>query len=298
LILCLVAGLIASTLYTEGCSCIMIELDISDLWELADVVLIVDVKGISTHRGPGMIYRKVNVRVVESLTGHFAEASVEIIVMGGTIGQDGVWVEDEPDFTFWERALVFLYRFEGDATMPGVEGYRVVGGPQGKFKVIGSIARSITGKVILLDEPKIAAPRLAISNFTIIPERLELGEDVNINLWVANSGAEAAPFNVTIQITGQHGAEDGSIQHQILNSRLEGGEERIESFRFTPSIGGAYNVGVELSWFGGECRKATSGGFLVNPTSTDDGQGTLLTGVSIALSVVIVLVVLKRVSLK
>ncbi|UCD44213.1 MAG: hypothetical protein JSV27_08730 [Candidatus Bathyarchaeota archaeon] len=297
MILGLVVGLISSTFFTESCSSIMIELDVSDLWDIADEVLIVDVKGISTHRGSaGMIYRKVNARIVESLTGPFAEASVEIIVMGGTIGQDGVWVEDEPDFTFWERALVFLNRFEGDATLPGVEGYRVVGGPQGKFNVIGDIARSVTGKVIRLDEPEVTAPRLAISNFTIVPERLELWEDVNISLRVVNSGAEAASYNVTIQITGQYEADEGSFQHQILNSRLEGGEDRIESFRFTPSIRGAYNVGVELSWFGGECRKATSGGFLVSPAFVDDGHGSFLTGVSVALAFAIVLVVLRMVS--
>lgn len=111
---------------TGGCFGLMIKMDIDDLIRESDVILIGRVTEIKTHLGEKMIYRRVEIKVERYLKNPSDSSEVFVRVLGGEIGEIGVWVEDQPSFHLFEEVLVFLRGdLEGD--------YRVVGGPQGKF---------------------------------------------------------------------------------------------------------------------------------------------------------------------
>jgi len=138
--------------FTEGCLGLMIKMTSADLWCNADVVLIGDVTSITTHEGNGgMIYKNVNVKVKRCFKGSLNSSEVVIHVLGGEIGEMGVWVEDQPSFHRGERVLVYL-REHSEGSFYGIEGYYVVGGPQGKFTISFGIAKNEVGDALMLTD--------------------------------------------------------------------------------------------------------------------------------------------------
>ena len=92
------------------CQGALVEMDVSDLWCEADVVLIGDVLNLTTHQGEeGFIYRNVVVEVVRYNKNPLNLSRVDVHVLGGEMGEIGSWVEDQPEFMVGETVLVFLY---------------------------------------------------------------------------------------------------------------------------------------------------------------------------------------------
>lgn len=138
--------------FTVGCSGLMIKMTPADLWSNADVVLIGEVTSITTHEGSrATIYKDVEVRVEKYFKNPLNASKVVIRVLGGEIGDRGVWVEDQPSFHKNERVLVYLHKYSEDSFY-GIEGYYVVGGPQGKFTITFGIAKSEVGETLILTE--------------------------------------------------------------------------------------------------------------------------------------------------
>jgi len=123
-------------LWTVVCFGSLIKMEVEDLTEEADVILIGKVTEITTHGGERMIYRRVEVEVERYLKNPLDSPEVFIRVLGGQIGETGVWVEDQPSFDVGERVLVFIYEESGGA-------YQVVGGPQGKYTLTEGSAKGI-----------------------------------------------------------------------------------------------------------------------------------------------------------
>ena len=124
---------------------LMIEIPYEQLWEESDTVVLGTVTG-TTHHGmlSGMIYRIVTLSVESFYKNPLDAETLFIRVEGGELGDRGVWVEDQPEFSVGERALVFLA--ETDQTHEGETVYRVYGLFQGKFTVEGDVAHAPDGK--------------------------------------------------------------------------------------------------------------------------------------------------------
>lgn len=133
-ILFIVALFIIFSLSTVVCFGLLIHMDIEDLTQKASVILIGNVTTITTHGGEGMIYREVGIEVERYLKNPLDSSEVFIQVLGGEMGEIGVWVEDQPSFDINERVLVFLR--DGGT-------YQVVGGPQGKYTLTDGLAKSL-----------------------------------------------------------------------------------------------------------------------------------------------------------
>ena len=135
----------------EDCRGLLIRMNPDDLWNHADTVLIGVVTDITIRDADGMIYRDVSVSVEMYRKNPLNRSEIAILVMGGTIGEFGVWVEDQPNFNRHERVLVYLERVGDDGRPTRLERYRVVGGPQGKFTMTAGIARNEVGDTLFID---------------------------------------------------------------------------------------------------------------------------------------------------
>lgn len=92
------------------------------------------------------IFTDVDVRVERNLKGPASGDVVRVRIRGGTVGQDTMLADYEPEFTVGQR-VVLLLRSEDDriAGNIGPDHYVVVGAIQGKYDIIGSDAISRSG---------------------------------------------------------------------------------------------------------------------------------------------------------
>jgi hypothetical protein len=81
---------------------------------------------VSHEEGDGKIYTVVTLSVEQVIKGE-SEPTVAIVVPGGQVNGQQLWVEDSPRFAQGERVLLFLEN-------TGVN-LSVVGGVQGKFTI-------------------------------------------------------------------------------------------------------------------------------------------------------------------
>ena len=153
-----VALFIIFSLSTVVCFGALIHMDIEDLTREASVILIGNVTAITTHGGEGMIYREVEIDVERYLKNPLNSSEVFIEVLGGEMGEIGLWVEDQPSFEINERVLVFLR--DGGA-------YQVVGGPQGKYTLTDGLAKSLGHEInenSLVNQINTLLSKMEISN--------------------------------------------------------------------------------------------------------------------------------------
>lgn len=140
-----------SSALAEDCQGLVIRMSPADLWDHADTVLIGAVKDITVHRDEsGMIYEQVRVQVERYRKNPLNTSEVTVIVLGGQVGDLGVWVEDQPSFDEGEHVLVYLECYPNKDISTEVEGYYVVGGPQGKFTIDGGTARNEVGDTLFI----------------------------------------------------------------------------------------------------------------------------------------------------
>lgn len=140
--------------FGEACQGLLVRMTPADLWSQADIVLIGVVEDISVHQGDrGMIYRNVRIEVEKYRKNALNSSEVVIRVLGGQVGEFGVWVEDQPCFSKGERVLAYLDHISGEDQCPGIECYYVVGGPQGKFTILDGVAKNEAGDTLYVGDP-------------------------------------------------------------------------------------------------------------------------------------------------
>jgi len=184
----------------------MVKIPYEQLWNEADTVALGTVTGITTHWGDrGMIYRVVSFNVERFYKNPVNASTLYIRVEGGTIGSQGVWVEDQPEFTPGERALIFLA--STDLTHNEQPLYRVYGLHQGKFNVQGDTARAPGGPYLKVTEDGVTLMpegRMELAEF-IAPVNRTVHEDIYITMGFTNPGGQMAKGNVTVTFTGLQG---------------------------------------------------------------------------------------------
>lgn len=189
---------------------IMVEIPYEQLWEEADTVVLGTVTGI-THHGTstGTIYRIVTFSV-EGFYKNPLDAEILFIrVEGGELGDRGMWVEDQPEFSVGERALVFLA--ETDQTHEGETVYRVYGLFQGKFTVEGDVAHAPGGVYLNMSglEPQPMTEGDVVLAELVIPGNRTVYEVIYGGIGFINTGGQGASRNVTVTYRGVQGSCEG-----------------------------------------------------------------------------------------
>jgi hypothetical protein len=77
-----------------------------------------------------MIYTDIGVHVNKYLKNPLDTGDLQITIEGGTVGNDSIWVEDNPSFEYGENILLFLNWKSGRNEMTVTSGY------QGKFTMV------------------------------------------------------------------------------------------------------------------------------------------------------------------
>jgi len=126
----LLVGVLAAAsniLVVEAGGTVYIRANDRELTDQASHVLIGQVNKVQSrwNENETLIYSNVEISVERYLKGDRQGREVTVRVLGGEVGDIGLWVSSEPSFVEGEKVQVFLRRDEGD-------GFRVVGGNQGK----------------------------------------------------------------------------------------------------------------------------------------------------------------------
>ncbi|MEE2830074.1 MAG: hypothetical protein VX498_12865 [Myxococcota bacterium] len=122
----------------------MEQLSLGELTWVADLVTEAVVEGNSTERVEGQAFLRTvtTLRLTRVVKGSQTEGEhVDVVVLGGRLGNEETRVASTPIFTPGERVLVFLEQRKGD--------WGVVGLSQGKFTLIEEVdtARDVVVKV-------------------------------------------------------------------------------------------------------------------------------------------------------
>ena len=103
------------------------KLTIEQLTNKAAYIVVGQVTSIVSHEeGKGNIYTIVTLSVEQVVKGK-SEPTVAVVVPGGQVNGQQLWVEDAPRFAQGERVLLFLQNAGGNLS--------VVGGVQGKLTI-------------------------------------------------------------------------------------------------------------------------------------------------------------------
>jgi len=242
----LAASLILLFLSVGFAHAAMLKIPFEQLWEGADTVVIGTVEEITHHWGErGLIYRIVKLGAERYYKDPSDAETLHIRVEGGTIGDQGVWVEDQPEFDVGEHVLLFLSLTEekfGDEPL-----YEVYGLFQGKFVVRDGTAIGPGGVCLEITEDSI----------TLRPEgeaylvECEFEEPVIAcdiaccRLGFTNDGGQPDYRNFTITFRGVEGPAAGREEtHYVWGGASPGGYggENLE-LNFTEP--GVYEVLVD-----------------------------------------------------
>lgn len=232
-------------------------MSVEETTEKADVILMGTVELISHCPADPVVprmHRQVWVSVERYLKNPLNSTHVTVVVLGATIGNTTMWVEDQPEFKVSERVLLFL-RDDPWFLKENPNGfYQVIGECQGKFVIEGESAVSEHGLVVHdgdelhgvkfeLGAPPPPLPLilsdLAISPFITqsgIPARIELGDNVTIRFAVTNTDNRSIVYTVTMQI------RDVTL---MIDVELEAYEAKTMSHTMTPDTVGFYDVKVD-----------------------------------------------------
>ncbi|MFA5247730.1 MAG: hypothetical protein WC415_00580 [Patescibacteria group bacterium] len=146
-------------------SSILVKLSPEEITKQSDVVIVGTVKDLKTLKTKSNFWSKddedivtnANVEVEKYLFNPKNLSGLEIIVqtIGGTIGNETMFAEDEPKLEKGQRVIVFLRQAKNGA-------YIVFGGPQGAYTINGNnvavgekeqnVFSDVFGKQMALDE--------------------------------------------------------------------------------------------------------------------------------------------------
>lgn len=219
------------------CTCLMIEVSVEEMWENSDVAVKGIVKEIKSYPAPnGLIYRVVEIAVEAYYLQVLNQSTVKVRVEGGTIGDRGVWVEDQPEFKVGEKVFVFL---KESPTILGDYQYKVYAAFQGKFSGSGPVSDREPlhelipeGQFILLS--------------TEMRSRQFLGRELQVRLKAKNTGYEETShvFNVIA-----YGIDDNNrdvrVERIVNTGILESNESFDEIIRLNFTVLGNYYVEID-----------------------------------------------------
>ena len=191
---------------------LMDEIPYQQIWDESDTVALGNVTGITVHKEDrGMIYSVVTISVERYYKNPVNATTLYVRVEGGMIGDQGVWVEDQPEFTLGERALVFLV--PTDQTHLEQPLYTVYGLFQGKFTVNGDTAYVPAGLNLQISEDEITLmPEGSIELAElVIPANRTIYEIIYGRVGFTNPGGQGASGNVSITFTGVQGPCEGYV---------------------------------------------------------------------------------------
>jgi len=253
------------------CQGALIEMDVSDLWREADVVLIGDVLNTTTHQGDkGTIYRKVVVEVKRYNKNPLNMSQVDIHVLGGAIGNIAQVVEDQPEFEVGETVLVFLAHHTAEPPYHQEDGYHVVNGPQGKFTVADGVATNARETLKLTDS--LGLPAIFVASELCIHQWGECAENVNINFTVTNVGEAAGYFNASFSYEDPALEGAGAGGSGVMDVYLKAGESYAVSDVFVAELPGVYEVAADTELHRKDYRNPLKMNFEVLKPSKSTGS--------------------------
>jgi hypothetical protein len=225
---------------------LMIETPYEQLWEEADTVALGNVTGITTHPGDrGLIYRVVAIDVERYYKNPVNATTLYVRVEGGMIGDQGIWVEDQPEFIIGERALIFLA--STDQTHLKQPLYIVPGLVQGKFTVTGNTAHAPGGPYLRISEDEITLmPEGSIKLAElVIPANRTIYEIIYGRVGFTNPGGQGASGNVSITFTGVQGPCEGYVNTTTFWIGVGPGGYTGRELRLNFTLPGLYTATIE-----------------------------------------------------
>jgi hypothetical protein len=120
------------------------------LFSDSDLVVTGWVIGLNPQWGQGMagINTIIRFNVDGVAKGELQEGIIEVSIPGGQIGEQGVWVEDQPTFALGEHALLYLLS-TGYVSQDGYPRYRLTTGTfMGKSDATGNTTIGVDGKLV------------------------------------------------------------------------------------------------------------------------------------------------------
>lgn len=277
----------------------LVEMDVSDLWREADVVLIGDVLNITTHQGDrGTIYRRVLVEVERYHKNPLNTSQVDIHVLGGVIGNISCWVEDQPELEVGETVLVFLAHHPEEHPLYKAEGYDVVGELQGKFTVAEGVAKNARVTLKLTDS--LGLPAIFIASELCVYQWGERAENINVTFKVTNVGEAAGCFNASFSYQDPALEGAGAGGYGIADVFLEAGESFTVSHAFIPELPGTYEVEADTEQYRKDYRNPLTMNFEVlepkpgEPVAISSWVQAVIVLWLIVLIIVVVLLYMKR----
>jgi hypothetical protein len=254
-------------------------MSVEEMTEKADVILMGTVE--STFHCPAdlvvpRMHRQVWVSVERYLKNPLNSTHVTVVLLGATIGNTTMWVEDQPEFNVSERVLLFLRDDPWFLEENPYGFYQIIGECQGKFSIEENTAIGEHGLVVRDGDEfngvkfALGAPLLppilsdlAISPFFAISSTApsgilhehanKLGDDVTINFTITNTDNQSFIYTATVQI--------GNVT-LMLDVELEAYEAQTVSHTITPDNVGFYDVKVD----------GLTGCFYVWPLETKPGE--------------------------
>lgn len=101
------------------------------------------------------IYTDTNVKIIESLKGSLGDTTITIRILGGIVGQDKQYVEDQPSYSVNEKVLIFLKNDSDPRTKDiGNNHFITTGLMQGKISIPASNELIIGDGKMSLDEAR------------------------------------------------------------------------------------------------------------------------------------------------
>ncbi len=231
---------------TQSAHGLIIEIPYDQLWEESDTVVLGTVTGI-THHGmlTGMIYRIVTFSVERFYKNPVDAETLFIRVEGGELGDRGVWVEDQPEFSVGERTLVFLA--ETDQTHEGETVYRVYGLFQGKFTVEGDVAHAPGGLYLNISGQELQPMpegNVVLAEL-VIPGNHTVYEVIYGRIGFINTGGQGASKNVTVTYRGVQGPCEGYENGTTMRVGVGPGGYTGSELRLNFTLPGVYVASVE-----------------------------------------------------
>lgn len=143
---------------------------LEDLVSASDVIAIVEVIDVlpsvwNTQNGdkptvndglPHTIYTDANVKVVEYLKGASDSTAITIRMIGGKVGQDNQYIENQPSYSTNEKVLVFLKNDNDPRTKDVGNKHMVTAGlAQGKISIPNNNEVIVGDKKMTMDEARV-----------------------------------------------------------------------------------------------------------------------------------------------
>ena len=179
--------------------------------------------------------------ITDVFSGVLEETEIIVTAPGGSVFKS----KYQPRFFEDEKVLVFISEWDPDNRW-NARGYEVVDEKEGKFTIIGDVAKRYDGYTLVLsDEGLIESEGDLIYVITgIMPDSIEVDEDREIWLYFRNNGSlpDYTEFNITFE--GVFGPADGYTE--TFTVTLYGEPKEIIEYPITyrPGPSGLYEVAV------------------------------------------------------